>query len=565
MKTKKLTAVFTLTAVILSMCQPIFADMREEKLDQREKMLTERALLVSEQSVNLDDREQELNRRAAKLDELSKSIQSRNVDFSVREIELDDMKEALNRDTMLLAAQSRELARDKEQFASYKTEVERRAENASRIAKEAEDRLRTAEEREARTAKREREISEREEEIQASLSQIELEKAELLMLKEKDNDAAVKMAVLEKQKADLEAAQRIFATEKQKLEDALAKDKSQLAAITAERDKALSEAKSLRAKAEEQSYRIEEVLNKNSLQEVMITKLSADLAELSAGLAAKTNEIREMYSGTTPMNKGGLFASLLSDVPGNVSVQATQNGVINWSDGSIRAFGKGVAPDNINKAQGQLLARRAAILDLQRNILETVQGVQIDSRTKMSEYIIKYDIVESRVKGMIAGVEVLKETWNADSGIYEIAGQLRRDKLASSMSEVAKHVARKTLAREPKKKTGGNYTGLILDVRHLPVEQQKFFHIVDEKGTLVYGTECVDNDKQAREGLCVYYENVVLANDEKARVGDNPLVVRAQRFSSNGEDIVIPTSEAEKIRTNKFDFRKGCKVIVVRS
>ena len=311
MKTKKLTAVFTITALILSICQPIFADMREEKLDQREKMLTERALLVSEQSVNLDDREQELNRRAAKLDELSKSIQSRNVDFSVREIELDDMKEALNRDTMLLAAQSRELARDKEQFVLYKTEVERRAENAGRIAKEAEERLRSAEEREARTAKRDREISEREEEIQASLSQIELEKAELLMLKEKDNEAAVKMAVLEKQKADLEAAQRIFATEKQKLEDALAKDKSQLAAITAERDKALSEAKSLRAKAEEQSYRIEEVLNKNSLQEVMITKLSADLAELSAGLAAKTNEIREMYSGTTPMNKGGLcFTSL---------------------------------------------------------------------------------------------------------------------------------------------------------------------------------------------------------------------------------------------------------------
>ena len=133
------------------------------------------------------------------------------------------------------------------------------------------------------------------------------------------------------------------------------------------------------------------------------------------------------------------------------------------------------------------------------------------------------------------------------------------------MSEVAKHVASKTTPREPKKKTGGNYTGLILDVRHLTVEQQKFFHIVDEKGAVVYGIEYTDKNKQAKEGLCVYYERIVLTADEKARVGDNPLVIRAQRFSANGEDIVIPTSEAEKIRTNKIDFRKDCKVIVVRS
>lgn len=558
MKTKKFTATFTLVALILSSCQPILADMCEEKLDQREKMLTERALLLSEQSVNLDDREQELNRRAAQLDELSKSIQGRNVDFSVREIELDDMKEALNRDTMFLAAQSQELARDKEQFALYKTEIERRAENAGRIAREAEERLKSAEERESRTAQREREISEREEEFKASLSQIEIAKAELLMLKEKSNDVAVKIAMLEKQKADIETAQKIFASEKKKIEDTLAQDKKQLEAMTAERDKALNEAKALRAEAEEQSRRLEEVLTKNSQQEAMIVKLSADLV-------AKTNELRQLYSGINPLNRGGLFASLLSDIPGNISVQVTQNGVINWSDGSVRALGKGVAPDNVNESQGQLLARRAAFLDLQRNLLETVQGVQIDSHTKMSEYVIKYDIVESRVKGVISGVEVIKETWNADDKIYEIAGQIRQDKLASSMSEIAKHVARKTRPKEPKKKTGGNYTGLILDVRHLTVEQQKFFHIVDEKGAVVYGTEYADKNKQSKEGLCVYYEKIVLTADEKARVGDNPLVIRAQRFSSNGEDIVIPNSAAEKIPMNKIDFRKECKVIVVRS
>ena len=45
------------------------------------------------------------------------------------------------------------------------------------------------------------------------------------MLKEKSNDVAVKIAMLEKQKVDIETAQKIFASEKKKIEDTLAQDK----------------------------------------------------------------------------------------------------------------------------------------------------------------------------------------------------------------------------------------------------------------------------------------------------------------------------------------------------
>ena len=556
MKARKFTAIFTLSALIFSSCETLFADMREEKLDQREKILTERALVLSDQSVNLDDREQELNRRAAQLEELSKSIKNKNIDFTVREIEIDEIKASLNRDSELLASQRFELARDREQFALYKSEVEKRAENAVQVAQEAEQKLKAAEEREARTAKREREISAREEEIIASLSEIELTKAELLMLRAQSSDAAAKIAMLEKQKEDLEEAQKIFAGEKQKLESSLAKERTELQSITALRDKAVNDAQALRAQAEELSRRIEEVLSKNREQEATIEKLSADLV-------AKTEELHGLYSGTIPLPIG-ITASLVIGIPHNSSVIVTNTGLMNWSDGSIRALGMGVAPDGLNEAQGRLLARRAAMLDLQRNLLETIQGVQIDSKTKMSEYVIKYDIVESKVNGIISGVEIVKETWDPEKKIYEISGQIRQDKLAEPMTEIAKHINRKKLPKGNKPKTG-DYTGLILDVRHLTVTQQKFFHVLDEKGNVVYGPECADPSKMAKDGLCVYYQKIVLTADEKARVGNNPLVIRAQRFSSNGEDIVIPTTEAEKIRTNKIDFLRDCKVIVVRS
>ncbi|MBQ3376701.1 MAG: hypothetical protein IJG62_00360, partial [Synergistaceae bacterium] len=66
-------------------------------------------------------------------------------------------------------------------------------------------------------------------------------------------------------------------------------------------------------------------------------------------------------------------------------------------------------------------------------------------------------------------------------------------------------------------------------------------------------------------GLYVYYDRMVTAKDEKSKVGSNPLVIKAQRIASNGSDIVILTEEADKIRANKINFRKDCRVIIVNS
>ena len=82
---------------------------------------------------------------------------------------------------------------------------------------------------------------------------------------------------------------------------------------------------------------------------------------------------------------------------------------------------------------------------------------------------------------------------------------------------------------------------------------------------IVYGPEYADKNVQDKNGLCAYFDKIVLAKDEEAKVGNNPLVIKAQRFASNGNDIVIPTSEANKIRSNSPDFRKDCKVIFVKS
>ena len=556
MKTRKFVALVNLMVFVSSLISPAFADdvdMREEKLNQREKMLTQRAVLISEQSVNLDDREQALNRRGAELEELSKVINSRNVEFSVREIELDELKASLKKDTVLLASQTKEFNKDREAFAVYKAEVENKAKEADTMARNAADKLKAAEERNLQAAKLEKSLVEREEKFTARLNEIEIANADLLLLDKKTQEdmkeADEKIAMLDKQKNDIEAARS--ALDKQRAE--LEAKKTDLEALKEETDRIMSEAKVLKAEADEKTRKADEIIRLNEEQKEIIAKLAADLAE-------KENEIKALF---IPKEHGALFAELNSDIPANSSVTATDKGVINWSDGSIRAKGMGVAPAYGNEAQGMALARWAAIVDLQRNLLETIQGVQIDSQTKVEDFMAK-DTVNSAVKGTVNGVEVIDESWDSKLRVYTVFGQVRQEKLSGAMSLIRESMRPEKLPKEPGKKTG-KYTGLILDARHLSLTQQKFFRIVDEKGVLVYGASCADKNVQDKQGLCTYFDNIVLKADEHDKVGDNPLVIKAQRFASNGTDIVIPTPEAEKIRSNSINFRKDCRVIIVRS
>lgn len=569
MNTRKFTAILNIAVMAVSSLSPAYADMREEKLNQREKMLTERALILSDKSVNLDDKEQELSRRAAELDELSKTIQGRSIEFSVREIELDEIKAGLNRDSALLASQNMELARDRKQFEGYKAEVEKRAENAERVAKEADEKLKSAEERGNILAKREKELAEREDEVAQEISRISVAIADLLRLEALSKDIAVQIAGLESKQKNLESAQSIYKRERAKLDDDMQKfeqDKAGFATLKEERDKATSEAEKLRAEAESLSERIGEYISLTAKQGEIIAVLSADLAAKNKELLAVTDQ--------TVRVKNSMLAVLLENMKGNVAFTEPTgtNGIINWSDGSVRAIGQGFPPKNINEeGQMKILARRAAVVDLQRNLLETVKGVNIDSRTTTQDQMLSYDVVESKVIGTVRGVEVVSENWNPKDKIYTVAGQIRQGDFADVMLEVAKHVSKgknpnmyKT-SKNSHSTNAGDYTGLILDVRHLGVTQQKFFHVVDERGNSVYGTEHADKDIQARDGLFVYFRRIVLESDEKDRVGDNPLVIKAQRIAGNKEDIVIPNSEADKIRQNKIDFRKDCKVIIVMS
>jgi hypothetical protein len=98
-----------------------------------------------------------------------------------------------------------------------------------------------------------------------------------------------------------------------------------------------------------------------------------------------------------------------------------ERGLVDWGQNYVEATGMAVAPDSARGAQAKALARRGAIVDLQRNLLESIGGVQIDSRTTMNDFMAE-DRVRSEVHGLIQGVELLDGAWDGES--YTVTGRI---------------------------------------------------------------------------------------------------------------------------------------------
>ena len=428
-------------------------------------------------------------------------------------------------------------------------------------------------EREAELARREAALAEREAELvkqdkAASASSVEVAEREAELAKreaalaERETDLANQGKSASASSAELAAREAELA----KRESALTVRETELAnqgkvsiassAELVEREAAMKD-KEAALKAREAELERQNKASSESSAELAARE--ADLKKREAALAKKESALQNKEIAL--MDKAPVVAEApvaVPDVngPGAVIVQK-ENGLMNWTENYIEATGMAVAPTGKKGAQGKALARRGATLDLQRNLLEFMKGVRIDGQTTMNDFMAE-DRVRSEISGIIKNVEIMNGEWDGEA--YTITGRI---KLPAVRVVVAPSIQIDKTYKEPKpKKTAGRYTGLIIDVRHLPLLPSMSFHVMDESGRPVYGMEFVDYDRFLQSGLCAYYNNINYAKGE-VHVASNPIVAKAVKLKNGNVDIVIPNSAAAKVRGSSYDFRKDCKVIVV--
>src|SRR5512143_36554 len=100
------------------------------------------------------------------------------------------------------------------------------------------------------------------------------------------------------------------------------------------------------------------------------------------------------------------------------AVETTAAGVINWTVGEVYAKGIGAPPAFPgNAAQARAMAERAAYIGALRNLLETVKGVRVDAETVVENYIVKSDVIRTKVDGIVKGARIVNTQYMSDGSV----------------------------------------------------------------------------------------------------------------------------------------------------
>lgn len=279
---------------------------------------------------------------------------------------------------------------------------------------------------------------------------------------------------------------------------------------------------------------------------------------------------------------GGSFANvpvLAASV--NVNVNIENQGGVHWNKGAD----SDVIAIGISRAdpRGLALAREAAIMAAQRNLISIVQGMQINSNTTMRDLVIESDIVNRRISGTLRGALIIEEDVTADGGYYV----KMRVPIYGVGESIAAAIVPAIMPSTPQAFNTPNlqnltpstiqdvqyaqYSGVIVDASGLGLTETFSPVIYDINGRSIYGIENLQNDALIIDEGMVSYSNSV--NDATAlqRAGNSPLIVKAVSVrggnnSVNKVNAVISAQDADKIllANEKTHMLEDCAVVFVK-
>lgn len=242
--------------------------------------------------------------------------------------------------------------------------------------------------------------------------------------------------------------------------------------------------------------------------------------------------------------------------PGQVQ-ELVPGGAIDWSGRTVRGRGTGVLdPGNSDRDQARLMAERAAAVVAQRNLLEIVKGVRVDSDTRVRNLMTEHDSVCRRIEAVVRGarqrgparydslggtVEVeLECDLYGEDGVESAlapqpaAGPQPGDQAAAGLSPAAREFLRR-------------YSGLVLDGSHTGLKPALFPRLYADCGTLL-----LDPRKLAYPGATeAHTVQYVGALDQVLARPDfgQPLVLRVREARGElGTDIVLARVDADVLR-----------------
>ncbi|MFP4167978.1 MAG: LPP20 family lipoprotein [Desulfonatronovibrionaceae bacterium] len=270
-------------------------------------------------------------------------------------------------------------------------------------------------------------------------------------------------------------------------------------------------------------------------------------------------------------------------------IQKMDKGEINWQSGLARATGIGAPPENAtNMAQARAMALRAATVVARRNLLEVVKGVHIDSTTTVENYMVRNDLIVSKVRGFLQNSQILNTRYMSDGSVEVEVGIGLRGGFANVLipeetqfSEQAPKpntTEPEPIQVKPDMQDQGQedsqlgieakdtaYTGLVVDASSLDARPAMSPKILDEDGAEVYGSAMVSREYAIQQGMAGYAKDMDKARSNP-RVANNPYQVEAVGTEGKANtNVVLSNEQANRLRSmaDNVNFLEKCRVMIV--
>ena len=244
------------------------------------------------------------------------------------------------------------------------------------------------------------------------------------------------------------------------------------------------------------------------------------------------------------------------------SVSTQVNAAPNWNTNTIQVTGTSIFPPNsLNKNHALMQARTGARMDAYRQLLEVVQGINVDAESTVEQMMLTSDVVRTKVSGIIRGARVVSEeeipggvAVTLELPLFGGSGSLAEtviprpqiiDPIPTPAPDYRPPVDYNppTVPDYTPTYSSGHYTGLIVDCRGMDINFVMSPVIKDANGRKIYGHTNLDYDRIIREGMASYAQSM----GQASRAGSNPLIVRAIWLDDLNANPVLSKEDADMV------------------
>lgn len=255
------------------------------------------------------------------------------------------------------------------------------------------------------------------------------------------------------------------------------------------------------------------------------------------------------------------FAATPDTLLPSISLMQSAHAAAMWDEGTITAEGFGTPPTGVYGSRANIMARRAAIVDAQRNLAEQINGVQVDAETTVENFVTTSDVVKTKVSALIKGATVVEEQLMPD-GSYHVVMSMPMYGTQGLSSAIMPAIRQNTPPTPPPpvisatitaqiQTSGVGYTGVIVDASGMGLKPSFSPVIYDTNGRAIYGVSNINYDQAISQGM-VGYSSSLSSAQTLPRIGGSPLVVKAVQVrggnnSTNPVNVVVSVDDGDRI------------------